>query len=169
MSWIATRTTVLKTVALFSEWRVCDSPFATKHTYRRQASASLPINDKNHKVGGKAVADRRIRGRVSTPGFLTSFAPGTNCEVLLSKARRQLREHKTILDEVVNTFSSLDPSPMELVSTIHYVQSSYRQWCNDRPSKDQVVQSVVEIKKDKFSEDFVNRVYDILKQAALLS
>ncbi len=98
----------------------------------------------------------------------SSYAPGPDCGALLEKGRRQLLVYQRVLDDVVETFSSLDVSQMELVSTIHYVHNSHQNWYKDRPSKEQVVKSVVEIKKGKFEENFVDRVYDILAEAGLL-
>jgi len=113
------------------------------------------------------IVDDVIQDKTEGQGW-SSYAPGPNCDTLLNMAEGQLQVHKGILDEVVNTFSGLDPSQIELVSTIHYVHSSYREWYKNRPSKDQVVQSVLEIKKNKFATTFVERVYDILMGAGLL-
>ena len=99
----------------------------------------------------------------------SSYAPGPNCTLLLDKAKRQLLAHQKKLDEVEKFFSGLDVFRMELVSTIHYVHNSYRNWHKDPPSKEQVVESVVEIKKGKFEANFVDRVYDILAEAGLLN
>jgi uncharacterized protein YwgA len=97
------------------------------------------------------------------------YAPGPNCTRLLDRAKRQLHTHQRALDEVVETFSGLDVSQMELVSTIHYFHNSYRNWHKDRPSKEQVVNSVLETKKGKFEANFVDKVYDILMDARLLN
>jgi hypothetical protein len=58
---------------------------------------------------------------------------------------------------------------MELVSTIHYISSSLSQWNKQAASKEEVVERVYEIKRPKFSRDFVDRVYDVLLKARLLS
>lgn len=99
----------------------------------------------------------------------SSYAPGPNCDALLEKAKRQLLTHQKLLDDVVETFSALDVSQMELVSTIHYVHKSYGNWHKDRPSKEQVVSSVVETKRGKFDANFVDKVYDVLMGAGLLN
>jgi hypothetical protein len=118
-------------------------------------------------VTDNLLVDDVIQDQTRTQGWST-YVPGPNCDVLLGLAEEELERHRVRLDEVVQTFSSLDPPRMELVSTIHYVHSSYREWHKGRPLKEQVVQAVLEIKQGKFAEDSVGRVYDIVMAAGLL-
>ena len=98
----------------------------------------------------------------------SKYVPGSSCEVLLKKFEKPVRKYKNQMDSVVQTFSKLDPTQIELVSTIHYIHSSYCGWDKGRPSKEQVVAAVLDIKKEKFHEQFIRRVYDILQTAGLL-
>jgi uncharacterized protein YwgA len=98
----------------------------------------------------------------------SDYTPGPNCDVLLDKFSNELARYKDRLDNVTETFSELTPSHMELVSTIHYIYSSSSHWHKKLPSKQDVVESVYEIKKPKFDRQLISRVYDILLKAGLL-
>lgn len=99
----------------------------------------------------------------------SDFAPGPNLDSFLGRFGDAVANHKTSLERVATMFSRLDASQMELVSTIHYMYSSHRQWFKEEPSKDAVVASVLEVKGDKFSGQAVERAYDILHDSALLT
>ena len=118
-------------------------------------------------VTDNLLVDDVIQDQAPGQGWST-YIPGPSCEALLGMAEKKLEKYSAQLDRVVQTFSSLDPQQMELVSTIHYVHSSYRDWRGERPPKGEVVRAVLEIKRGKFAEDFVSRVYDVLMGAGLL-
>jgi len=98
----------------------------------------------------------------------SDYSPGPNCESLLGAFKGPLSKYTSMLDNVAVTFSKLDPSQMELVSTIHYVHSSYQDWYRKAANKEDVVGLVSAIKQGKFDTDLVSRAYDILLDAGLL-
>jgi uncharacterized protein YwgA len=100
----------------------------------------------------------------------SKYIPGPNFDALLAGAEdnRLFQKYRRALEDVVETFSELDPTQMEMISTIHYAHSSYSEWNGKPPSKEQVVRTVLEIKKEKFPEQSIGRVYDILRDAGLL-
>jgi len=99
----------------------------------------------------------------------SNYVVGGNFDLLLSRFTRSIEPHRASLDRVAKMFSLLDPSQMELVSTIHYIHSSYREWFKETPTKETVVASVRELKGNKFGADFVGKVYEVLREAGLLS
>lgn len=99
----------------------------------------------------------------------SNFLPGPNLNSFLHHFGDAVAQYETNLERVATMFSRLDASQMELASTIHYMHSSNRQWFKKAPSKDAVIASVQEVKGDKFSRHTVERAYDILRDAELLT
>ncbi len=112
--------------------------------------------------------DGVIEDRSSDRGQST-FVPGPNLDTFLNRFGEAIMQHQGNLQRVATMFSRLDGSQIELVSTIHYIHSSHREWFKEVPSKDSVVASVLQVKGDKFSRQTVERDYDILREAALLT
>ncbi len=111
--------------------------------------------------------DGVIEDRSSGPGQ-SNFVPGPNVDSFLNRFGEAISQHETNLKRIATMFSRLDPSQMELVSTIHYIHSSYSQWFKKMPSRESVVGSVFELKGHKFTRRAVERAYDILREAGLL-
>jgi uncharacterized protein YwgA len=111
--------------------------------------------------------DGVIEDRSSDRGR-SNFVSGPNLDSFLSRFGEAIGKHETNLKRVATMFSRLDPSEMELVSTIHYMHSSHREWFKEAPRKDAVVASVLQVKGNKFSRQTVERAHEILSEAALL-
>jgi len=111
--------------------------------------------------------DRVIEDRSADPGQ-SNFVPGPNLDSFLDQFDSAIRQHETSLKRVATMFSRLDPSGMELVSTIHYIHSSHSQWFKQAPRRESVVASVLEIKGHKFTRRVIESAYDTLHEAGLL-
>ncbi len=112
--------------------------------------------------------DGVIEDRSSDRGQ-SNFVPGPNLDSFLNRFGETIEQHETNLERVATMFSRLDASQMELVSTIHYMHSSHREWFKEVPSKDAVVANVLQVKGDKFDRQAVERAFDILREAGLLT
>lgn len=112
--------------------------------------------------------DEVVTDSSADPGQ-SDYAPGPKCDFLLNSFAESIEKYGTKLDSVADTFSLLRPSDMELVSTIHYIHNSFRQWNKRVASKEEVVDKVYEIKGSKFDRNFMEQVYDVLLKAGLLS
>jgi uncharacterized protein YwgA len=99
---------------------------------------------------------------------VSNFVPGPNLDSFLGRFGDVLQKHEGNLQRVARMFSRLNTSQMELVSTIHYIFSSHREWFKQAPSREGVVGSVLQVKGGKFTRDAVERAYDILREAGLL-
>lgn len=99
----------------------------------------------------------------------SDFVPGPKLTAFLESFGEAIGQHKANLKRVATMFSRLDPSQLELVSTIHYIHSSHREWFKRAPTKDRVVASVQQIEENNFSPELVLRTYEILWEAAFLS
>jgi uncharacterized protein YwgA len=111
--------------------------------------------------------DGVIEDRSSDRGQ-SNFVPGPNLDSFLNRFGEAIGQHETNLERIATMFSRLDASQMELVSTIHYMHSSHREWFKEVPSKDAVVANVLQVKADKFDRQAVERAFDILCEAGLL-
>lgn len=111
--------------------------------------------------------DGVIEDRSSDPAQ-SNFVPGSNLDPFLNFFGEAIKQYEANLKRVAIMFSRLDPSQMELVSTIHYIHSSHSEWFKKVPSKDAVVTSVVQLKGHKFTKQIVEKAYDILRDATLL-
>ncbi len=98
----------------------------------------------------------------------SDYKLGPNAELLLNEFSDQIQEVQPKLDSVVDTFKELNPTEMELVSTVHYVASSSKNWFKKPLPRSTVVKTVMEIKGSKFEKRTVARIYDILEKAGLL-
>jgi uncharacterized protein len=112
--------------------------------------------------------DGIIEDRASDSGQ-SNYFPGPALELFIDRFSDTVRQFNTDLRRVATMFSRLDPSQMELISTIHYIHSSRREWCKEVPSKEFVVSSVLQVKGDKFSKGTVEGAYGVLREAKLLS
>lgn len=127
-----------------------------------------PFSQEIFDVAEHLLLDGVIEDRSSDPAQ-SNYIPGPNFERYLGRFGDAIDQHETKLKRVAVMFSLLDPSQMELVSTIHYLHSSHREWFKETPRKQRVVASVLEVKGNKFSRDAVEKAYDILRDAGLLS
>lgn len=127
-----------------------------------------PFSPEVFEVAEGLTVDEVVTDSSVDPGQ-SDYQPGPKCDLLLNAFAEDTKRYGTELDSVAETFSLLRPSEMELVSTIHYVHSSFRQWNKQVASKEEVVGKVHEIKGSKFDRDFVDGTYDILLKAGLLN
>lgn len=89
------------------------------------------------------------------------YIPGEQIEELLGN--HDISEHINDIDNIINLFDQFKPNEMELLATIHYIQTTSAKYYGQVPEKDYVVEKVIDIKKERFSKDLVSRVYDVLE------
>jgi uncharacterized protein YwgA len=112
--------------------------------------------------------DNVIRDTSNDPAQ-SNYVPSTNVGQLLDRFSKEVEPYEANLRRVAVMFSQLSPLQMELLSTIHYMYSSRREWFNKAPDKNDVVASVLEVKGGKFDKETVEGVYDVLQKSGLLS
>lgn len=100
---------------------------------------------------------------------LSNYAPGGEMDAYLDEHRNVLKPYKKDIDNVISILSGLDPTKLELLSTVHYVHKSYVDFWDKKPSKNKVVRKVMAIKGTKFSEPIIRKFYDILSDSDLLN
>jgi uncharacterized protein len=112
--------------------------------------------------------DAVIEDRSGDPGR-SEYVTGPNLDFLLDRFSGAVEKYKGNLERVAKMFSQLNPSQMELVSTIHYIYASHREWFKVSPSREDVVESVLRVKGEKFDKATVEYFYDAVSQASLLN
>jgi hypothetical protein len=116
----------------------------------------------------RLLLDGVIADASENPGQ-SNYILGSKFNLLLTQFGSTVSQYKRSLTRVAEMFSSLRPSQMELISTIHYMHASHREWFDRVPKKHTVVASVLEVKGGKFNRRTVEEVYDLLRDAKLLS
>ena len=154
--------TILQKICYFAKAKGVNLPFSF------QIYHYGPFSQEVFSVADSLLIDNVIKDASSDPKSRSEYKVGPNAEPLLKKFSPQLRKIKTKLDSVVETFRELNPTEMELVSTVHYVATSTSEWFNKPVSKEEVVNTVMEFKGSKFPKETVARVYDVLSRAGLL-
>jgi uncharacterized protein YwgA len=99
----------------------------------------------------------------------SNFVPGPNLEKFLNHFRDLTREYEPSVRNIAGLISRLDTLDTELISKIHFIYSSRRDWYKKSPSKESVVQFMLKISADQDSRERVEKAYAILNEAALLA
>ena len=127
-----------------------------------------PFSQKVFEVVEDLEVDGVIRDMSAGSGT-SDYRVESECDELLRLHDREMRRYKPKLDAIARTFYPLGPTELELVSTIHYIHSAHRQWFKKKPPKGRVVNSVHQIKGQRFPRSEVSKTYDVLSHAGLLS
>jgi uncharacterized protein YwgA len=96
------------------------------------------------------------------------YIPGDLMEEFISQNWETIVNHKADLDLVVESLEGLDPQSLELISTIHYARRGLKDYYDNEPTKDEVVELAYKAKKAKFAKKVIAEVYEILLKNGLL-
>lgn len=118
------------------------------------------------RVTDELIADRVIEDQF--PNLAQSaYTPGPLCRSLLNRQRSKIKKYGKTLDRIVELFQGMPASQLELITTIHYIYCSQR--LSRKPKKNEVVNSVFRIKRPKFSRLEIDRTFQMLNNAKLLT
>lgn len=154
--------TILQKLSYFAKASGVPLPFRFEIYHYGPFSQEIFYRTEDLLLDGVIVDRSGDRGR-------SDFVSGPRLELFLDHFSRAISPYKANLERIVRMFSRLDPSQMELVSTIHYMHSSHREWFKNRPNKHAVITSVLQVKGGKFSEEAIEGAYQALSEAGLLS
>lgn len=112
------------------------------------------------------VADGVLKDTSNTPKK-SVYVPGDWGSEILNKHSDSLASYRQDIDQIIKLITNFRPVDLELLATIHYFQTSYGKYYKSPPSKDFVINKVIETKKDKFAPDLISRAYDALQSAGL--
>lgn len=108
-----------------------------------------------------------IRDESEQPAAASQYIPGSRCDELLRRHRVGLKKYEKTLDTIVNLFSGLMPSQLELLTTIHYIYCSLD--LTGTPKRRSVINTVYKIKGDRFTRGDMRKTYNALENAGLLT
>ncbi|HHY38389.1 MAG TPA: hypothetical protein GX507_05615 [Clostridia bacterium] len=112
------------------------------------------------------VADGILEDHSGTPNK-SVYMPGDRAAELVDNYSQQLVQYDRDINQVLNLLRDLGPADLELLATIHYFQTSYGKFYKRQPTKEFVIDKVVETKKNKFGRDKISCAYDALRKAGL--
>lgn len=95
------------------------------------------------------------------------YIPGENADELMNQ--HDISKYIDEIDEIIQLFNQFHPTEMELLATIHYLQTTSTQYYGKAPTKKEVIQKVLTVKRDKFSQELISRAYDALGNADLFA
>ncbi len=99
----------------------------------------------------------------------SEYISSDEIDVLIDNFKSELEHLTEDIDLIVQVFNNIEPSLLELLSTIHYLQTSFTKYYKKAPSREIVVNKVLELKKTKFSKSKVEDVYDIMEEVGLFN
>jgi len=108
----------------------------------------------------KDVSDRKDR---------SEYIPGDEIDNLINTFKPKIEPLTKDIDLIVQVFNNMGPGLLELLSTIHYLQTSFTKHYKESPSKETVVNKVLELKKSKFDKEIIEKVYDKMEEAGLFN
>lgn len=97
----------------------------------------------------------------------SKYTPGDQIEELISK--HDISNHINDIDDIIGLFNQFHPTEMELLATIHYLQTTSTKYYGSPPTKDEIVEKVMTVKRGKFSRDLVSRAFDALHETGLFA
>lgn len=105
----------------------------------------------------------------STQTSRSDYVPAKAIDELLGSFSGMLDPIKSDIDLVIDLFSDLSPTEMELLATIHYFHSTLADYYRNSPDTETVIQRVLQAKGGKFSRDQIFRAYEALRQSGVLA
>ena len=100
----------------------------------------------------------------------TGIRPGARLVSLLERYAKTVDGYRAKIDQVVDALGVLRKQELELVSALHFEYERTRQFHpGTLPHREQVIAEVKQVKRDRFSDDDLGRVYESLQLAGLLA
>jgi len=112
------------------------------------------------------VAEKIIADQSDTPKK-SNYVPGEKSNDILNTYNKSLAPYINEINEIIELLANYGPVELELLATVHYIQTSYSKFYKKVLSKDFVVSKVLEIKKEKFSQGEISGAYDSLQKNGL--
>lgn len=95
------------------------------------------------------------------------YIPGDQIGELLSN--HDISNYVDDINDIISLFNQFHPTEMELLATIHYLQTTSTKYFGNPPKKEEIIEKVLAIKRDKFSKTLVSRAFDALAKADLFA
>ncbi len=115
------------------------------------------------------LADRVLIDRSDNKEKFSNYAPGEAGETLLALHAEYVRRYRKEVRTMVKTFVPLRPERLELLTTLDYLYRQKRASGGNGPRKQWVVDRFLQLKRDRFKKEEVERAYDAMAAAGLVA
>lgn len=102
------------------------------------------------------------------PTKYSSYRTGTNANQFEPRFTSETARYRSLIDSIVGVLAGSSPSDLELVATLHFVNSKLKGLVGRRPSEAAIVGEFHSIKGTKFSLEKIKTWYDWLEMSKLL-
>lgn len=97
----------------------------------------------------------------------SKYVPGDNIDKLLGMFNSDINNFTSTIDTVIDVFREFDHTDLELLSTIHFFQTTLTNFYNKPAEKEEVIMKVKKAKGDKFKDELISEAYNALKKAGI--
>lgn len=97
----------------------------------------------------------------------SSYGPGENVDTLLENYSEELAEHSSTTKKLVNVLAPQTPNELERLATLDFIYRENKAKKSTGPCKEMVVDRFMEVKKNKFSRDEVEAIFDDMCNAGV--
>ena len=111
----------------------------------------------NRLLGDEAIED-------AAPGWArySSYKPGPSSDDFSAYLSASVAPYRPVIDSVVSVLGKLNPTTLELVATLHFINARLRGFRGSAPRKKDVVQDFKQVKGEKFTEEDISHWFDWL-------
>jgi hypothetical protein len=114
------------------------------------------------------LADEALDDVSPNPSKYSSYRLGQNSDQVSTSYTALTLGHRPLIDSIVAVLGDSNPAELELVATLHFVNSKLKGLSGRRPNDLTVFGEFRAIKGEKFSEDEIKKWYDWLDRSRLL-
>lgn len=114
------------------------------------------------------IADEVVEDTSGNPNRYSNYTPSKTLEELLALHQADLAPQHQRIKTVVMALVPLSPDRLELLATLDFAYRWIKASGGKGPWKNRVVERFIEIKKEKFKRQEVERTYDQMASAGLL-
>ncbi len=99
----------------------------------------------------------------------SEYQIGINSQSLIREYSNYIQAIEPIVDNVVTELRHYNPRNLELIATVHYVNLGYKRYYHKEPTVNEIVNLVMEVKGNKFSEKTIMGACDALVRMGMLT
>jgi hypothetical protein len=114
------------------------------------------------------LASGALKDASPDPFRYSNLMVGAEGTRILSKHAGALREYEPTIRSVVEAFGDLDPTTLELLSTLHFVSQRLKAE-GKQPARDDVWREFRDVKGDKFTDEQFERAYGAMTTVGLVT
>ena len=108
------------------------------------------------------LADKVIVDNSNNPDKYSNYAPADAMDELLSLNEKELAGDEELIRKLVEAFMPLDPNMLEVIATLDYLHRAEIAKGTNGDLKQIVVNRFFDYKKDKYSRNLVEEMYDLV-------